>query len=38
VLADSYAPHGLERFTYPGPASTVAGLVEEAIGLRRRSR
>ena len=38
ALADCYAPHGLERFTYPGPASTVAGLVEEAIGLRRRSR
>ncbi len=29
-----YAPHGLERFTYPGPAEAVAELVEEAIARR----
>jgi len=29
-----YAPRGLERFTYPGPAEAVAELVEEAIARR----
>ena len=29
-----YAPRGLERFTYPGPARAVAELVEDAIARR----
>jgi glycosyltransferase involved in cell wall biosynthesis len=36
-LSRAFAPHGLDRFTYPGPADAMAELVEEAI-LRRRSR
>jgi glycosyltransferase involved in cell wall biosynthesis len=35
-LARAYAPRELDRFTYPGPADTMAELVEEAI-LRRRA-
>jgi glycosyltransferase involved in cell wall biosynthesis len=30
-LARAYAPRELDRFTYPGPADTMAELVEEAI-------
>jgi hypothetical protein len=33
-LEDSFAPRGLERFTYPAPAEAVAELVEEAIARR----
>jgi glycosyltransferase involved in cell wall biosynthesis len=33
-LAKAYAPRGLERYTYPGPAEAMAEVVEEAI--RRR--
>lgn len=35
-IAGGYAPRELERFTYPGPAQAVAGLVEEAVGRRGR--
>lgn len=30
-LARSYAPRNLERYTYPGPAERMAGVIEEAI-------
>lgn len=30
-LASAYAPHDVERFTYPGPAEAIADLVESAI-------
>jgi glycosyltransferase involved in cell wall biosynthesis len=33
-LARRYAPHGVERFTYPAPAEAVAELVEAAIARR----
>jgi glycosyltransferase involved in cell wall biosynthesis len=33
-LQTTYAPRGLERFTYPGPAEVMANLVEEAIQRR----
>jgi hypothetical protein len=29
-----YAPRGLERYTYPGPAETLAELIEDAIRSR----
>jgi glycosyltransferase involved in cell wall biosynthesis len=35
-LAAAYAPHGLERYIYPGPAEAVAELVERAITRRER--
>ncbi len=34
TIAAGYAPRELERFTYPGPAVVVAGLIEEAIARR----
>jgi len=34
TIAEAYAPRELERFTYPGPAVAVAGLIEEAIARR----
>lgn len=33
----SYSPHGIERYVYPGPAESVAALVEDAIGRRART-
>ena len=33
-LAARYAPRGLERYVYPGPAEAVAELVEDAIARR----
>jgi glycosyltransferase involved in cell wall biosynthesis len=33
-LAARYAPRGLDRYVYPGPAEAVADLVEEAIARR----
>ena len=33
-LARAYAPRGLDRYVYPGPAEAVAELVEEAIARR----
>jgi glycosyltransferase involved in cell wall biosynthesis len=35
-LSRAYAPQGIHRFVYPGPAETMAELVEEAI-LRRHA-
>jgi glycosyltransferase involved in cell wall biosynthesis len=35
-LAEAYAPHGLERFMYPGPAERMAELIEEAISRHAR--
>jgi len=35
LIAD-YAPHGLERYVYPGPAEAVAKLIERAIARRGR--
>jgi glycosyltransferase involved in cell wall biosynthesis len=37
-LEQGFAPHGLEPFTYPGPAEAVAALVEDAIGHARQGR
>lgn len=37
-MAAEYAPHGIERFTYPAPADAIAGLVEEALAERARRR
>ncbi len=37
-LQRGYAPRGLERFRYPGPAHAVAELVERAIERRRLKR
>jgi len=34
-LERAYAPRGLERFRYPGPAEAVAALIETAIGRHR---
>jgi glycosyltransferase involved in cell wall biosynthesis len=34
TLIDAYAPHGLSRYIYPGPAVEVAELVEVAIAQR----
>jgi glycosyltransferase involved in cell wall biosynthesis len=34
-LERDYAPRGLERFRYPGPAEAVAALVERAVARRR---
>ncbi len=34
-LERAYAPRGLERFRYPGPAEAVAELIETAIGRHR---
>lgn len=31
---EAYSPRGLDRYVYPGPARTVAGLVEDAIARR----
>ena len=36
-LADEYAPIGLDRYTYPGPAEAMAEVIDEAIA-RRSSR
>ena len=36
-LTAAYAPHGLERYVYPGPAEAVSELVERAL-LRRAGR
>lgn len=33
-LAHAYTPHDLARYTYPGPAETMAGIVESAIDRR----
>jgi len=33
-LARAYAPRGLERYTYPGPAEAMAAVIEEAIARR----
>jgi len=33
-LTADYAPHGLERYVYPGPAEAVAELIERAIARR----
>ena len=35
-LADEYAPVGLDRYMYPGPAETMAEVIEEAIAIRTR--
>lgn len=35
TLAAAYAPRGLERYVYPGPAEAVAELVEQVIARRR---
>ena len=35
-LADEYAPIGLDRYTYPGPAEAMAEVIEEAIARRAR--
>jgi glycosyltransferase involved in cell wall biosynthesis len=32
-----YAPHGIDRFAYPGPADAFADLVEDAIAQRSRA-
>ncbi len=37
-LGRRYAPHGLDRFTYPGPAEAVAELAETAIQRREGNR
>jgi Glycosyl transferase 4-like domain len=34
TLAAAYNPHGLERYTYPGPAEEVAQLIERAIAQK----
>ena len=33
-LADKYAPVGLDRYTYPGPAEAMAEVIEEAIARK----
>jgi len=38
TLERAYAPTGLERFRYPGPAEAVGQLVERAIGSRAAQR
>jgi glycosyltransferase involved in cell wall biosynthesis len=35
-LEREYAPRGLERYTYPGPAEAMAEVIEQAIVRRRR--
>jgi glycosyltransferase involved in cell wall biosynthesis len=37
TLASAYAPHGLERYVYPGPAEAVAELIQSA-SMRRVER
>jgi glycosyltransferase involved in cell wall biosynthesis len=37
TLAGAYKPHGLGRYTYPGPATEVAELIERAIARRAAS-
>jgi glycosyltransferase involved in cell wall biosynthesis len=34
-LEDAYSPHGLGRYTYPGPAETLAETIDVAIQRRR---
>jgi glycosyltransferase involved in cell wall biosynthesis len=34
---DAYAPQGIERYVYPGPAEAIAGLIERAIARRQIS-
>jgi glycosyltransferase involved in cell wall biosynthesis len=38
TLADAYAPHGLERYTYPWLAEELASLVEQAIDEHESTR
>jgi hypothetical protein len=35
-LERDYAPRGLGRYTYPGPAEAMAEVIEQAIARRRR--
>jgi glycosyltransferase involved in cell wall biosynthesis len=36
-LGERFAPHDLEQYVYPGPAETVAELVEKAVARRARA-
>jgi glycosyltransferase involved in cell wall biosynthesis len=37
TLAAAYAPHGLERYVYPGPAKALLELIDRVITVRRSS-